>query len=130
LPELNARSRRVTPIDIILIALAIAATVVSGVSIYGNGGGKLRLAVEAPTGRWIYDLKTDRTIEIPGTLGETIITVSGGEARIVESPCPNKTCIAAPGISHKGEWNACLPNRVIIRIEGNEDAGGLDAVVY
>ncbi len=128
MPELSARRQHVTAFDIFLAVLVLAAAIASGIVIYGNGGGKLRLVVEAPGGRWLYDLKTDRTIGIPGALGTTTIIVANGEARILESPCPNKTCIAAPAIARKGEWNACLPNRVIIRIEGDNDPEGLDAI--
>ena len=116
--------------DAVIIALILAATIVSGYFVYGQGGNSARLVIQGPTGTWMYDLKTDRTVEIPGKLGNTIIEISGGKAQIIDSPCPTKTCVAEPPISHKGDWSACLPNAVIIRIEGGDNEGEVDAVVY
>lgn len=116
--------------DAVLFALVLAATIASGYFVYGQGGNSPRLVIQGPTGTWMYDLKTDRTVEIPGKLGNTIITIAGKKARIVDSPCPTKTCVAEPPISRKGEWSACLPNAVIIRIEGGDTEGEIDAVVY
>jgi hypothetical protein len=107
-------------LDGFLIGLVIAVAIVFGIHIYGNSGKKLNLVIQAPTGTWIYALNADRTIEIPGALGKTVVAIKDGEARIIESACPNKTCIAAHAVSKKGEWNACLPNKVIIRVEGGE----------
>lgn len=119
------------PIDAIIILAVAAFAVILGMRIYGNRGETVRLVIEAPSGKWIYGLDTDRTVEIPGSAGNTVVRIADGEARITESACPNKTCVAAHAISKKGEWNACLPNQVIIRVEGDgmkED--GLDAVGY
>ncbi len=117
------------PVDLAILAVVLTAAIVSGVVIYGNRSVKAHLVIEAPTGKWIYSLDTNRTVQIPGPLGNTIVRIEGGSARILDSPCPNKTCIAGPHISHKGEWNACLPNQVILRIDGDEDENGIDVIV-
>lgn len=106
--------------DVVIIALVLCIAIVSGMRVYGNGNAKLRLSVEAPGGTWLYDLAVDRTVEIPGSLGDTTVEIAHGTAHIAASPCPNKTCVAESPIAKKGEWTACLPNRVIIRIVGND----------
>ena len=116
-------------IDIVLIVIVLSIATFSGFSIYGKQGSRLLLVIEAPTGNWIYDLKTDRTVEIPGALGNTTVEIAGGKARILDSPCPNKTCVAAAPLSRQGDWSACLPNKVILRVQGRDLRGeGLDAV--
>lgn len=117
------------PLDLIILLIVLAVSVYSGLLIYGNRTGKKELVIQAPSGSWIYSLETDQAVEIPGELGTTVILIENGRARITSSPCPNKTCIAAPPISHTGEWNACLPNHVILRVDGGEDDSGIDAVV-
>jgi len=114
--------------DAVLIALVAVATVFTAVRVYGGQGEESRLVIESPEGSWIYDLDTDRTVEIPGPLGITTVHIEGKTAHIISSPCPNQTCVAAAPISRKGEWSACLPNQVIIRIEGSE--GEMDAMGY
>jgi len=116
-------------IDIILIIGVLAIAIFSGFSIYGKQGTRLSVVIEAPSGSWIYDLKTDRTVKIPGALGNTTVEIAGGKARILDSPCPNKTCVAAAPLSRQGDWSACLPNKVILRVQGRDLRGeGLDAV--
>jgi hypothetical protein len=127
--ENRAHSGGVRPLDLAIITLVVALTVIAGIRIYGNRGDESRLVIEAPTGRWIYALDRDLTVPIPGPLGDTVVEVKDGKARVKSSPCPNQTCVAARAIGKPGEWNACLPNEVMIRVEnaGGEKDGGIDA---
>ena len=65
---------------------------------------------------YIYMLNTDRTIEVPGPLGNTIIKILDSEVFVVDSPCRDKLCVQASPLNKSGEWNACMPNKVFIRI--------------
>lgn len=96
--------------------------------VYG-GPPSSSLVVSTDRGEWIYPLSTDRTIEAEGVLGVSVIHIEGGFAHFVESPCANKLCIAAPRIGSTGQWSACLPNGVFIRIEGSEATDEIDAFV-
>jgi hypothetical protein len=121
----------VRPLDFVIIALIITLTILAGLRIYGNQGNKTRLVIEGPSGHWIYPLDRDATVPIAGPLGDTVVEIKNGKARVTSSPCPNQTCVAARGISQPGEWNACLPNEVIIRVEsaGGKKEVGIDAFV-
>ena len=50
------------------------------------------------------------------------LAVKDGKTAIVESDCPGMDCVHSGWISGKGRSLVCLPNRVEIRIEGEEDA--------
>lgn len=117
------------PLDLAIVALVIALIVLAGFRIYGNRGNTLRLVIEAPSGRWIYALDRDLVVPIPGPLGETVVEIKDGKALVKSSPCPNQTCVAARAIGKSGEWNACLPNKVMIRVESadGEKEGSIDA---
>lgn len=116
-------------LDTLLIAAALTAAVYMGIQVYGTPQGTPHLVIESPQGRWVYQLDTPLDIEIPGAIGETHVHIKDGKASITESPCPNKTCIAAPAISRPGTWTACLPNHVLIRVEGSDEEK-LDAEGY
>ena len=67
-------------------------------------------------------------IQVQGPLGTTEVEISQGRARIVRSPCKLKVCIKSGYIQYADRLSACLPNKVVVRIEG-ESQRGLDAVV-
>jgi hypothetical protein len=67
---------------------------------------------------------------VEGPIGHTHVVIEGNRVRVTESPCRDKICIAAGWIEHTGEWTACLPNRVFVRVEGGERDDGVDAQTF
>ncbi len=102
----------------------------SAVWAYAPGSGAPVAIIEASGGRWVYPLDSDRELRIPGPLGETTIEIGAGAARIADSPCPDRTCVAAGSLSRPGQWSACLPNKVMLRIEGGGNDELVDATAY
>ncbi|HKL86859.1 MAG TPA: NusG domain II-containing protein [Treponemataceae bacterium] len=115
--------------DLAIISIILGIALFSGIIVYGGSQKRLQVVIQGQEGSWIYDLQETRREEVLGPLGVTIVEIAGGQVKITESPCPNQTCIAAPALSHNGEWNACLPNKVIIRIEGESSSDGIDIIV-
>jgi len=74
-------------------------------------------------------LKIDRTINVQGEKGRVIIEVKDGRVRAVESSCFQKICVNTGWIDKPGQNIICLPNKVLVIIEGKERAG-IDAVSY
>jgi len=74
-------------------------------------------------------LKMDRKIEIKGEKGKAIIEIKDGRVRVVESSCLQKTCVNTGWINKPGQNIICLPNKVLITIEGKESPK-IDAVSY
>lgn len=87
------------------------------------------LVIDSPGGQYVYALDTDATYEVEGRLGISTIRVSGGRAFFTDSPCPNKTCVQSSPVSQNGEWSACLPNDIFIRVENTSD-DSVDAVAF
>jgi len=73
------------------------------------------------------DLSVDARRTVPGPLGQTVIEVRDGRIRIADSPCPHKICVRTGWIGRSGRMIVCLPNRVVVRIEGD---AGVDAVSW
>jgi hypothetical protein len=117
-------------LDWVIVLAAAGAVAFSAVSVYGPGKVQADVAIKGRDGEWIYPLSIDRDVSVAGPLGDTRIEIRGKSARIVDSPCPNKTCIASGAIAKPGQWLACLPNRVFVRIEGGNPNAGVDASVY
>jgi hypothetical protein len=75
-----------------------------------------------------FPLMADRVVQVQGPLGTTEVEINQGKARIIRSPCKLKVCIKSGYIQYADRLSACLPNKVVVRIEG-ESQRGLDAVV-
>ena len=121
---------RLKPLDFVIAFAAAAAIAFASSYAYGPGGGEPSVVVKGRDGEWMYPLSVDRTVEVAGPLGETVVEIRGKAVHITDSPCRNKTCIAAGFVSKPGQWIACLPNRVFVRVEGGATNAGVDAYVY
>jgi len=122
---------RLRPLDYAAVLGAIAAIALASVSAYSGRGGEGEVVVSGSSGEWIYPLGADRVIEVAGPLGTTLVEIHGKSVHITDSPCPNKTCVASGDISSNGQWIACLPNHVFVRVEGgSRGGGGVDAGAF
>lgn len=55
------------------------------------------------------------------------VKISGGRVSVTEASCRNQVCVSHGQISRTGESIVCLPNRLVVRIEGGK-GGGYDTV--
>lgn len=54
-----------------------------------------------------------------------IVRISGGKVTVSAASCRNQVCVKHSGISKTGESIVCLPNRLVVTIEGGD---GYDTV--
>lgn len=104
--------------DYLAIILSAAVVAVAAWFAYSGRSRPGDVVVEAPGAEWIYPLSADRQLAVEGPLGATVVVISGGAARVADSPCPDKLCVAMAAVSKPGQWIACLPNRVFVRVRG------------
>jgi hypothetical protein len=121
---------RVKALDLVIAIAAAGAIALTAASAYAPGKGPAEVTITGNGGVWAYPLSIDRRIAIAGPLGETHVEIRSKSVHIEDSPCPNKTCIAAGSISAPGQWLACLPNRVFVRVDGGTADEEVDASVY
>jgi len=69
----------------------------------------------------------DTSLVIPGPLGETEVRIEDKKVWVTKASCPNKLCMRQGKISKPGEAIICLPNRIVVTIQGKSK---LDAVTY
>ena len=67
-----------------------------------------------------YPLSKAGTFPLNG--GTNILVIENGEAWVTEANCPDKICMGMGKISRNGDFIACLPNRLLIVVEGGEKA--------
>lgn len=107
--------------DYIAIIIYLTVIILVSISAYSGSGTAETVVIEASGETYIYMLDTDRTIEVKGPLGITVIKILDSEVFVEDSPCRDKLCIQAAPLNKSGEWNACMPNKVFIRIPDSTD---------
>ena len=82
-------------------------------------GSKDKILVQVDNESYEFPLTQEEKIyEVRGPLGITKIQVENFKARIIDSPCPNKTCVSV-GFSNP---IVCLPNHVIVQVIRQEES--------
>lgn len=64
------------------------------------------------------DLRARRQLEVPGPLGQTLIAIEPGRARVLSDPGPRQYCVRQGWLMRPGEIAICAPNRVSLQITG------------
>lgn len=124
---MRALWRRMTLLDRLVVALLLALTAAS-FTLLGRQPQGAWVVVERD-GRLLFraPLGEDRSVLLPGLLGDTQLQIRDGHVRILDSPCPHKVCLGMGGVSRRGQLIACVPNRLIVHIEGED---GQESAAY
>ena len=120
---------RFKPLD--ALAFLFSAAVLIGVSltVYGRNAEPRMVQITGRDAVLLYPLSQDRIVEVEGPLGKTLVRIKDATVKVIDSPCPDKLCIHMGEIQRAGNWIACLPNQVFVRIMGKEEES-LDAQSY
>lgn len=73
------------------------------------------------------DLAAKKTFAVPGPLGDTVIAVEAGRARVVSDPGPRQYCVQQGWLTRAGDVAICAPNRVSLQVTGG---GMVDSTAY
>ncbi len=74
-----------------------------------------------------YSLDKNQQLAFAGALGTTIVQVKNKQVRVLASPCPEKICIKSGWIQRTGDILVCVPNKIVIRINGKQN-GQFDVI--
>ena len=111
--------KKLRPLDFVFAIIITGLGIFLTVKSFSQKGSVVK--VNADGRHYEYSSKQDGIYKVGGPLGITTFEIKDGKVRIIDSPCPNKTCI------NQG-WHSplvCLPNNVIITLE---DEGEFDAI--
>lgn len=69
-----------------------------------------------------YPLAIDREIQIKGEKEHyNVIQIKEGQVKMSEADCQDQICVKHKAICKNGEMIICLPNEVVIQVEGGEE---------
>ena len=113
--------------DWILFWSAIALAVIIFISFWFTGmseDGQVVVRVDGEI-EAVYSLNEEQTVDILD--GKNHIRISNRSVDMIDATCPDQLCVHQRAISKNRESIICLPNKVIVQIENQEEAG-LDAL--
>lgn len=119
-----------TPFDRKLLVVAALVVAVSFSLPLTQSTGARVVVRSADKVIFVAPLNQSQRVELNGPLGITVLEIANGEAKVVSSPCSHKVCLRMGPARHTGDLIACVPNRLVIRIEGKitENAAGYDFI--
>lgn len=132
---------------IVLVAVGLAASAFLAMS-HADAGSDAKVVIESGGSPFAtYPLSRDTVIIVPAPSGVkysdpkappadaddectqyryfNIVEIKGGEVSVTGASCKNQVCVRRGSISKTGESIVCLPNRLVVTIEGGD---GYDSV--
>jgi hypothetical protein len=118
--------RHLRPGDWLTIVAGLLATLLLA-DRYWRGGPAARAEVRA-NGELVVviDLAVKKELRIAGLLGETVIDIDHGRARVRQDPGPRQYCVQQGWLTRAGDVAVCAPNRVSLSIAG----AAVDSTAY
>ena len=118
----------VRPGDYLVVMLAAILTG-SLFPLFWRGGPAERAVIRAE-GKVVaeIDLAVRKTLTIAGPLGNTVIGIEPGRARVLSDPSPRQYCVLQGWLTRNGDIALCAPNRVSVQIFGRNAA--YDSLAY
>ena len=102
--------------DFILIAIIFLIALLIFIFLPREKGDVVEISVN---GKMVFSSPLGTAFEKNLNNGVTI-KCDGTCAYFIHSDCPDKVCIKAGKLSMSGEWVACLPNGVVLKIVGKD----------
>jgi len=115
--------------DIFIILIVSAITFFSFYNAYMKPQEMTQVLIRGQKSEWTFPVDAQERIVVHGILGETVVRIENNRAWVESSPCANQTCVASGKIVRQGQWTACLPNGVLLMIQGHGDEE-VDAVAW
>ena len=128
-PEASPKAKYTRDLILVAVLLVAALALFFGLrSRQARDTGTGAQAVVTVEGREVgrYPLSKNGTFPLNG--GTNILVVENGEAWVSEANCPDKVCMGMGKISRNGEFIACLPNRLLVVVEGAAEDSPVDGM--
>ncbi|MGE4282705.1 MAG: NusG domain II-containing protein [Clostridia bacterium] len=113
-----------------MLFVSLIGMLVVNVFIYGNAGTAVVIEVDGQVyARYNFsEITSPKYIEIRTQYGYNKVEIDKDKVRVAEADCPDKLDVLAGWISKSNQMIVCLPNRLVVKIEGKDT--GLDGVAY
>lgn len=106
------------PGDWLTLALGSALTAWLAINVWSSATPQ-KVVIRAG-GQLFAEARLDqaRQIRVPGPLGDSIVEIQAGRARVAADPSPRQLCVKQGWLAHVGDAALCLPNQLSVELIG------------
>ena len=125
----SARSKpdlKPKPMDALVVIIVVAFAVMTAAFVYGKNRGETLTATVEHRGQVaaqvaLSTLMEEKKITIDGQYHLTVTLTKDGVS-VTESDCPGQDCVHTGRITRAGQSIVCLPEQVVVTLEGKTSA--------
>ena len=125
----SARSKpdlKPKPMDALVVIIVVAFAVMTAAFVYGKNRGETLTATVKHRGQVaaqvaMSTLTEEKKITIDGQYHLTVTLTRDGVS-VTESDCPGQDCVHTGRITRAGQSIVCLPEQVVVTLEGKTSA--------
>ncbi len=125
----SARSKpdlKPKPMDALVVIIVVAFAVMTAAFVYGKNRGETLTATVKHRGQVaaqvaLSTLTEEKKITIDGQYHLTVTLTKDGVS-VTESDCPGQDCVHTGRITRAGQSIVCLPEQVVVTLEGKTSA--------
>ena len=110
----------VVALAVLLLAIGTAVVFYGGLGSSGHVTATITHKGEVVDKVILSALNEEKTVTIDGTYHLTIALTEEG-VQVTESDCPTQDCVRTGTISRPGQSIVCLPEQVVVRLDGEGD---------
>ncbi len=119
------------PGDWLVMLAGLAAVGASVPLLWSSGAAALAVIKRDGTVVAELPLTAPRKLEVKGPLGNTVIEVQPGRARVASDPGPRQYCVLQGWLTRPNSIAICAPNHVSLQLSGSRGEGsGFDSLNY
>lgn len=112
--------------DALVVIIVVAFAVMTAAFVYGKNRGETLTATVKHRGQVaaqvaLSTLTEEKKITIDGQYHLTVTLTKDGVS-VTESDCPGQDCVHTGRITRAGQSIACLPEQVVVTLEGKTSA--------
>lgn len=115
-------------VGITLLIVSLLLIIFQGYVTSGDGSKYIEISVDGELyGRYEFSDK-EKTVDVITEFGENKIKIDNKAVWVEDASCPDKLDVKMGKIENKGQMIVCLPNRLMVKISGNNEK--VDKVTY
>ena len=123
--------RLLRPGDWLVLLAGLAAVAAAAPLLWRTGTADLAVVKRDGTVVAELPLAQARKLEVTGPLGNTVIEVQPGRARVAADPGPRQYCVQQGWLTRPNSIAICAPNHVSLQLAGPRgEGGGYDSLNY